>query len=54
MVTGTSGRRGFLRNVALAVGALLVGVGRMRAATWTHRKRPRETLICHPHRGVFP
>ena len=28
MVTETSGRRGFLRNVALAVGALLLGVGR--------------------------
>lgn len=28
MVTGTVPRRGFLRNVALAVGAVLVGVGR--------------------------
>ena len=28
MVTAASGRRGFLRNVALAAGALLVGVGR--------------------------
>lgn len=31
MVTGSLARRGFLRNVALAVGAVLVGVGRSAA-----------------------
>ena len=37
MVTGTVARRGFLRNVALAVGAVLVGVGRSAGAVPTTR-----------------
>ena len=47
MVTGTLARRGFLRNVALAVGAVLVGVGRSGAVPTT-----RASQRCTPCSGT--